>query len=233
MTASLSYKVRRLDIDGNATLSQSLVNEIKQVLDDLDDGRRGSIVLMYMHGSPEASSNQGWPGNEREIDVHLVSQWEQSLRRLERLPAITIGAVEGMCGGVALEVLLVTDYRLASKNFSIQIQGPLGGMWPGMAIHRLANQFGVAKARKLILFGGELSASQLHELGLADEVANEVEVRISSFIDSLKENIDAGMAIRRTLLLEAISTPFEDALGSHLAGCDQLIRSMRRSENAS
>jgi isomerase DpgB len=207
------------------------VREIKQVFDDFDDRRRGSIVLLYLHGSPEASADQTWPGNERELDVHLVSQWEQSLRRLERLPAITIGAAEGTCSGVALEVLLATDYRLVSTDFSIRLRGPLGGMWPGMATHRLANQLGAAKSRRLTLFGKELSGLQLQELGVADEACNDVKVCIRRFVDSLEENADADIAIRRTLLLEAMSTPFEEALGAHLAGCDRLIRSMRQRKN--
>lgn len=232
MTDFLSRQVHCLDIDGNAHLSSSLVSEIKRVCDDVDDGKRGSIVLLHVRGMREVSNERSWPGDEHEIDVHLVTPWEQVLRRLERLPAIIIGTAEGTCGGVALEVLLVTDYRVVGTNFSVSLQGAMGPMWPGMAIHRLANQLGIAKSRKLILFGGELSASRAQELGLVDEVASDVQARISRFVETLQENADVDIAVRRTLLLEAMATPFEDALGAHLAGCDRLIRSIRQLKTA-
>jgi isomerase DpgB len=36
----------------------------------------------------------------------------------------------------------------------------------------------------------------------------------------------AELAIRRQLMLEAMTTTFEDALGTHLAACDRALRSV-------
>ncbi len=58
------------------------------------------------------------PGRARpdDLTVALVSKWERALRRLERLPAVTIAVADGDCGGPALDALLATDYRIGRRG---------------------------------------------------------------------------------------------------------------------
>jgi isomerase DpgB len=228
MTPSFSCNIFCVEIDGNGFLSPALVTTVSRVCDRVEDASRSSIVLLHVKGTPNRIDDRCWPGDVCEIDIHLVNQWEQGLRRIERLAAVTIAAAEGVCGGVALEVLLTTDYRLVSTNLSIHLRGPSGEVWPSMALYRLANQVGVARSRQVALFGADVSAIQAAELGLVDEVVDDVKARATSFVESLAVGINADIAVRRRLLLEAAATTFENALGSHLAACDRLMRSIQR-----
>jgi isomerase DpgB len=159
--------------------------------------------------------------------VHAVSKWEQTLRKVELLSAPTIAVAEGHCGSVAMEMLLACDYRIVTPDTMLALSRPNGGFWPGMVVHRLANQLGVARARRMVLHGAEITAARALQLDLVDVVTDDVPGALSTAGRLLTQTPGPELAIRRRLLLEASSASFEDALGAHLAACD---RELRRSQ---
>jgi isomerase DpgB len=146
------------------------------------------------------------------------------LRRLERLPAVTVAVLDGACRGPALDVLLTTDYRLATPDARLGVGSLDGSTWPGMALYRLAHQLGPARARQLALFGVELPASRALDWGLLDEVVPDPEERSQELLAGFGTVSGKELAVRRQLLGEATTTSFEDALGGHLAACDRALR---------
>ncbi|MGC9668712.1 enoyl-CoA-hydratase DpgB [Planosporangium sp. 12N6] len=217
-----------LELDGSAVLSASLVERVNAVCRQVGEGRKDAVLLVRVAGgrdgaeAPERTGVEAaWP---YDVDVHTVNQWERALRRLERLPAVTVAAVDGTCRGPALDALLTTDYRVATADTRLGVPTSGRGTWPGMAIHRLANQVGVARARRLALFGTALDAAHAVEWGLLDEVAGDLTARCRDVIDRFAGTSGKELSIRRQLLFDASATSFEDALGSHLAACDRAIR---------
>jgi isomerase DpgB len=228
MYPSLSPRALCFTIGGGDSLSSSLVTEIKNICDSAEAEADNSFLWLHVRGAAEPTGVPRWPGEEHQIDPHLVSQWEQLLRRVELLRKITITTVEGICGGLALEILLATDFRLICKGSQIRLDGRLGSVWPGMVLHRLANQIGIARARKVALFGGALSDIFACETGIVDEIVEDFATRVKEFVESNKQISPTDVAVRRGLLLEATSTSFESALGLHLASCDRQIRNVRK-----
>lgn len=223
----------RLELDGCASLSARLAADVNGLCDQLDEAGPDAIAMIHVVGGHDSARRPCWPGELGSLDVHLVTQWERALRRLERLAGATVGVADGDCGGVALEVLMTTDYRVAGTDLRIVLRGSDGTVWPGMAVYRLANQIGAAQARPYALFGADMSAAQASTLGLVDEVADDIATAIDTFMRSLGGAGGAQLAIRRRLLLEAATTSFEDALGAHLAACDRMMRSAQRLKSAS
>jgi isomerase DpgB len=121
---------------------------------------------------------------------------------------------------VALEALLATDYRVAGEGLRLLVPADRDGAWPGMAVYRLANQVGVAGARRSVLFGTPIAAAEALALRLVDEVVPDPAARLAELAGSL----GTRPAILRRLMLDATTTSFEDALGSHLAACDRVLR---------
>jgi isomerase DpgB len=228
MLRSLSSPEIRLEIDGSGSLSPSLVTDIDAICDRIEQAGQSAIAMIHVAGAQDAAPNQCWPGEFGGLDIHLITKWERALRRVERLGGATIGVAEGFCGGVALEMLLATDYRLAGTDLRICLRGPAGEVWPGMSVYRLANQVGVAQARPHVLFGAEMTAARAHALGLIDSVVDNLPAAVSGFMKSLDGSAMSELAVRRRLLLEAPSATFEDALGAHLAACDRLMRRHRQ-----
>lgn len=168
----------------------------------------------------------GTPGKDwtHGLNVALVSKWERSLRRIERLSVTTVAVASGECGGLALDVLLATDYRIATPDIRLSLLVDGEATWPGMAIFRLAQQSGGSRLRRAILFGAHLDARECVDLGLVDELTDHPDLALTAAAEMVSGLSGRELAVRRQLMFEAPATSFEDALGRHLAACDRALR---------
>jgi isomerase DpgB len=194
----------QLRIDGAEPLSYDLVAKVNAFSDRVEDAGPGAIATVHLTGAPVGVAHPD--------AIHLVNKWERALRRFERLGAAKIAVATGDCGGVATEVLLCTDYRLASDDLRVLVAA-----WPGMGLYRLANQVGVARLRRAVLFGVPIPAPEAVTLGLVDEIGDDATALVAA-------RSGPELAVRRQLMLDATTTSFEDALGRHLAACDRELR---------
>lgn len=199
----------------------ALVHALTTGCDRAEAAGPDSVLLIDINGSGD---DPGWPA---EIGIHDVTRWERTLRRLERLTAVSIAVARGHCIGPSMEVLLATDFRIAGPDLRLSTPGPGGTLWPGMAVHRLANQIGVAHARRTVLFGDEIDAATAARLGLVDEVTEDPARVGREMADALRRHTTTDLPVRRRLLLDAVGTTFEEALGPHLAACDRTLRTAR------
>lgn len=186
-----------------------------------EDGDANRVVVLQVSGVPG-------PEWSSDLTVALVSKWERGLRRLERLPAVTIAVADGDCGGCALDMLLAADYRIMTAGAQLVLPVVAGAIWPGMALYRLARQApGAALARGAVLLGTPIEAAQAQSVGLVDDVAGtavcalERAMKVAATVGAAP---GAEFAIRRQLMLEAMTATFEDSLGPHLAACDRALR---------
>jgi isomerase DpgB len=214
-----------LRIDGSRAPTAESVAELAALCSRVEDGsasRPGTeaCALLQVAGVP----GPGWSDN---LSVALVRKWERELRRLERLPAVTIAVADDDCGGPALEALLAADYRIMPAGTRLVMPVVAGVTWPGMALYRLARQAARAPlARQAVLFGTPIGATEAHAMGIIDDVAANAALALEEAIVVARAAPGAELAIRRQLMLEAMTTTFEDALGTHLAACDRALRSV-------
>ncbi|MDF2265060.1 enoyl-CoA hydratase-related protein [Streptomyces coacervatus] len=207
-----------LRIDGTRPLSAETVAAVVAVCDTAEDLGGHGRVIVHVSGAPQAPGAGG-------LTVSLVSKWERALRRLERLPSSTVAVAEGDCGGVALEALLTTDYRIATASVRLMVPLAAGATWPGMALYRLARQAARAAAvRRAALFGTPIEAQEALQLHLVDELTDDTAKALTAAAERGGALDGPELAIRRQLLIEAHTTSFEEALGVHLAACDRVLR---------
>ncbi|GAB2748458.1 enoyl-CoA-hydratase DpgB [Kitasatospora kifunensis] len=207
-----------LRIDGSRPLSAEAVAAVNAVCDRTED-REGQVrVIVQLSGAPQGE----WAG---ELTVPLVSKWERALRRLERLPATIIAIADGDCGGLALDALLATDYRIATGSVRLVVPVGDGATWPGMALYRLASHgAGAAAIRRAVLFGDPIEAADALALQLIDELTDDVESALAVAAERTGAILGSELAIRRQLMFDAATVSFEEALGVHLAACDRALR---------
>lgn len=205
-----------LTIDGRGPLTPDMVASVAAVCDAAEDRAGLSRVVVRVSGASGGREPE-------ELTVELVSKWERALRRLERLPAVTVAVADGDCGGPALDAFLATDYRIATATVRLVPSVLAGTTWPGMALYRLA-QRGAAAApiRRAVLFGTPVAVADALALHLVDEVTDDP----ASALAAVGATAVPGpeLAIRRQLMSEAFTTGFEEALGAHLAACDRVLR---------
>ncbi|GHJ17424.1 hypothetical protein TPA0908_54190 [Micromonospora sp. AKA38] len=176
-----------------------------------------TMLAVHLTGTPGKDWTHG-------LEVALVSKWERALRRLERLTVTTVAVASGDCGGLALDALLATDYRIATPDVRLSLYVDGEATWPGMAIFRLAQQAGGTRLRRAILFGAHLDATESVDLGIVDEVTGDPAMALTAAAEMVSGLSGREVAVRRQLMFDAPTTSFEDALGRHLAACDRALR---------
>lgn len=204
-------------IDGRDPLSAASVAALGAVCDSAEDHGGRSTVIVQVSGAPGESQ-------ARDVTVALVSKWERALRRFERLPAATIAVASGDCGGLALDALLATDYRIAAASLRLLVPVAAQATWPGMALYRLARQAGAAAVRRAVMFGVPIEAGDALAMHLVDELTGDAPSALAAAGGLTGTRPGAELAIRRQLMLEAPTVSFEEALGVHLAACDRALR---------
>jgi isomerase DpgB len=206
-----------LRVDGAQTLSIATVKAMAALCARAEDHDGPGLVAVHLSGAP----GEAWTAD---LDVALVTKWERTLRRLERLPMTTVALASGDCGGPALDVLLATDFRIATPDVRLLVPVHAGATWPGMAIYRLAQQAGTARIRRAVLLGAPIEAGEALALHLVDELADDPLTALAATAELAGGVSGRELAIRRQLMFDASVTSFEDALGSHLAACDRALR---------
>jgi isomerase DpgB len=210
----------QLDVHAADSLSPALVARINGACDEAENAGASAVVLVrigHSSGTPEPEL----------LNVNLINAWERALRRLERLNALTVSVIDGQCHGLEAAVMLSTDYRCAGSELRFSLVSRGADILPGMSLYRLTNEIGVAGARRLALFGAELSAEQAQQIGLVDAIAADPLQAVLAFVAGLPAHRTGDLSIRRRLILEAPTLSYDDSLGSHLAACDRVVRAMR------
>ncbi len=214
MTGTASIEVT---VDGARPLTE-LVATINAACDGIEDADIEPVLLLRLApGAPP------WPGD---VGIQEVNRWERTVRRVEQLPALVVAVATGECSGVCADLLLTADLRIGTPDLRISFGGATGRLWPGMALHRLAQQVGVGRARQVAMSGGVLTASQARDIAVLD--------RVTDTVDHVPTDLPDGtdFRVRRQLLIEAASTGYQEALGMHLAACDRELRRLHRDADA-
>ncbi|WP_416973999.1 enoyl-CoA-hydratase DpgB [Streptomyces sp. 4F14] len=219
-------EVLTLTVDGREPLSAAAVKAVQDICDRAESRGDTGILTVFATGAPEGD----WTGG---LDVMLVSKWERALRRLERLPTAIVAVATGDCGGTALDAFLAADVRAATHDTRLLVGTDESGTWPGMAGYRLVQLAGTARIRKAVLFGQPIKGPEALRLGLVDELVHDPAAAVATVAGLAGGLSGKELAIRRQLLLDAATTPFEDALGPHLAACDRALRGVAAREETS
>lgn len=207
----------RLCIDGSKPLTMAAVEAVDTVCASVESDETAAVLAVHVSGVP----GDGWADG---LSLSLVTKWERCVRRLERLTVPTVAVAADDCGGIALDALLATDYRIAAPGIRLSLPVDGEAIWPGMAIFRLAQQGGGTRLRKAILFGTRIEAHEGLDLGVIDELADDPAKALVAMTELAGTLSGRELAIRRQLMFDAGNTVFEDALGLHLAACDRALR---------
>lgn len=219
-SAARSPRVVRLDIDGGRALDRDLTTALVDACDAVEDGNSAALLLLRIRGT--SVHRRAWPGAVHYDDVR---KWEDTLRRIDRLVGLSVAVASGACGGLALELLAVSDQRIACRDLSLENLGAAGASWPGTAIHRVTRRSGASAARRLFVFPTTVQADEAQRLGLADRIVDDAE-KIADMLVTEHHGFDANAAQRRRLLIEETTGggPYEQLIGAHLAACDVELR---------
>jgi enoyl-CoA hydratase len=205
-------------------ITMRMVRELTAVCDHLEDESACRVVVIrggdgcFSTGIDFEEFRPDTP-----MDIHGFNKWEKCCVRIERLPKITIAAMEGAVIGGGMQLALVCDARLATSSLRMQLNEVRLGFLPGMATFRLAKYIGLGHAKRLIMQCPVLSSDEALSLGLVDRVDDDLDAALAETIASFQPIHPVTLELARRLLNESYSTDFENAIGNFLAAQHRAI----------
>ena len=205
-------------------INMRMVRELTAVCNHLEDESEATVVVFRGAGGvfSEGIDFQDFDP-DKTVDIHGFNKWEKCCTQLERLPKATIALVDGAAVGGGMQVALVCDLRVATHSASFQLPEVHLGFLPGMATFRFAKYVGLGRAKRLLLTCPVIKASEALEVGIVDELNDDLDEALVKAIDSLGPNHSVAIELTRRLLNESFSTSYENALGHFLAAQHRAI----------
>jgi enoyl-CoA hydratase len=180
-------------------MNEQLRNELKDVLDAIDDSDLRAVVLT---GSEDTGTFVSGADLKDLQGRSVAEQREWSNRRkvyevVAELSQPVIARINGHAFGGGLELALACDIRVAADDVRVGFPEIGLGLIPGGGgTQRLPRLIGEGQAMRLITTGELVPADEAHDLGILDVVATD---------DSLDEEIEdlaGGIAQHSPLTLE-------------------------------
>lgn len=104
----------------------------------------------------------------------ITDDYQAVLTNLERLEVPTIALLHGYCLGLALELALACDLRIAAQGTRLGLPETRLGLIPDVGgTTRLVRLAGPARAKELIFTGRQIEAAQAEEWGILNQVVPE------------------------------------------------------------
>lgn len=119
------------------------------------------------------------PGDEASIErlVDLARVMQEAFDLIERFPAPTLAAIQGIATGGGLELALACDIRIAAEDARLGLTETRIGLIPGAGgTQRLTAVAGRAVASRMILGAEMVSGTEAARVGIVHEAAPQADV---------------------------------------------------------
>ena len=207
-------------------ISLELYDAIGRAVDEA--GRAEGVRVVFIRGQGKVFSSgidltaffkfgdkygPRWQQKMRKISA----DFQEVLNRLEQLELPTIALLHGYCLGLAMELALACDIRIAAEGTILGLPETLIGIIPDVGgTTRLTRLIGPGRAKELIFTGRQIDAAAAERWGIVnhvvpaeslvakgEEVAAEIEVAAPLAVGLAKRVIDGMVDMDRGLMLEA------------------------------
>ena len=168
--------------------------------------------------------------DEKEIDEQLRVQ-RQMMDRTESLKAPTVAVLRGVAFGGGLELALSCDFRLARDSVQLGLTETKLAIIPGSGgTQRLTRLVGVARAKELIMLGRRIDARSAADLGIVNEVSENLDLLVESYVDNLLEAGPLALAAAKAAIQRAPDLALSEGLDFERSCYESVLRSQDRVE---
>jgi enoyl-CoA hydratase/carnithine racemase len=186
------------------------------------EGAEGTFCMGL---DPVALAQLAPTGRERE-DRGTLDRFAVLLRAIERGSRPVIALVDGPALGGGLGLAAAADLVLATPRATFGLPETLLGLVPGVVFPVVARRIGVPRARWMALGGVTLGARDAQQVGLVDELTDDLEATLARFLDRLVRMDTRATAAVKQLASILDTTPagyHDEAVRTfmNLAGSDQ------------
>lgn len=192
--------------DKRNAMDGAMMTELATALDAIGNDRGVRVVVLrgrgaaFSSGIDHALLVEVMGATAQAPFLHLHHQLQDTFHRLGRLHQPVIAALHGPCVGMALELALAADIRIASEDCILGLPEVAFGIVPDVGgTTRLVRAVGEPRARELILTGRMLKARTAERYGLVHEVAGDLEARVAHRVAQLTTHPAPGLGLAKQL----------------------------------
>ena len=188
--------------NGVQLLSLEVLEQLARVVSQLEE-QPPRIVVIAASGRTflAGASLQELQALDRRSARRYSRRGQKLFRRIARLPSLTVCAIHAACAGGGCELALACDFRFLAESARIGLPEVTLGLIPGWGgAARALRNLGPLAARRLVLSGELLPASEARLLGLADAVypdasfTSDLETRLNQLLRAAPEAVATAKA---------------------------------------
>lgn len=155
-------------------IDEAFIDAFGRVIDDIErNAGIGAVMICSRQKAFSAGADLGRIRSLFAVEdgphemVRYVGRFHELFRRIERLPVVTLAAINGAALGGGLELALSCDLRIATHSAKLGLPEARVGMIPGAGgTQRLTRLCGIGVASRLILTGEMIDGHEAERLGL-------------------------------------------------------------------
>ena len=195
--------------DKRNALDSAMMTELAAALDAVGGDRAVRVVVLrgrgpvFSSGIDHALLAEVIGATKHAPFLHLHHQLQDVFHRMSRLHQPVIAAMHGVCVGMALELALAADIRIASEDCIVGLPEIAFGIVPDVGgTTRLVRAVGEPRARELILTGRMLRARTAERYGLLHDVvadAAALDQRVAARVALLAAHPSAALGLAKSL----------------------------------
>ena len=175
----------------NDEMMQALAEAFDRAESEFNAGAR--LVILRAEGRVfsagiDLSQFQTLPADLRDNLFPFTARYQGILNKIERCSLPVICVVHGYCLGLALELALACDFRIATARAKLGLPESRLGIIPDVGgTVRLLSLVGPARAKELALTGKTIDAQQALDWGLLHALYSkqELDVGLAEWVDNL------------------------------------------------
>lgn len=198
----------------NAITDEMLVAVMSICARLADDTDTRAVVLTGGERNFAAGADvTAFPDFDREAALSFSRNFNGAALALERLPQVTVAAINGFALGGGLELALATDFRVAATDARLGLPETHLGIIPGGGgTQRLSRLTGITLAKDLVYSGRTLDADEAVAARIVSSVHEPVDVQTAAL--DMAERFAGGPAslrIAKRVMLEGYHLPLDQA----------------------
>jgi len=196
----------------NGEMLDAIIEICAELENDLDT--RAVILTGGERNFAAGADITAFPGFDRSDALAFSQKFNTAALALEKLPQITVSAVNGFALGGGMELALTTDFRIASTDARFGQPEILLGIIPGGGgTQRLSRLAGITLAKELVYSGRNMDAEEALATRVISSIHEPAEVQGAAI--ELASRYAAGPAalrIAKRVVLDGFHLPLEEAV---------------------
>lgn len=195
-----------------------MAHDFHACLDELEAAKDVAAVIVSGRGRAFSSGIDLKALAAGELKIDWFRSFDEAIRRLEQLDALTVAKIRGYAIGGGLQVTLGCDLRVATPETRFGLPAVLEALIPGMGTYRLPRFIGLGRARRMVMTGELISADEALSIGLIDWVSPEEKLTetVESVIAGTLKGSATARRFAKRLVTASFESTFDEAFSAYL-----------------